>query len=249
MSDVATPLTATTSSDTPASKSLGARAIGVIFSPRQAYADVAAHPRILGAMVLVLIISVAASTAFLMTEVGKDALFDQQIRTRESWGFRITDQMYDRMESQLAYAPYSNAGLILVVFPIVWAAIAGVIMGVFSLAMGGTATYKQVYAIVTHSAILIALQQLFISPLNYAREAMSSPTTLAIFFPFLDEMTFLARLLGGIDLFFIWLIINLAIGVGVLYKRKTASIAIGMLMFYLSIVLIVAAIRTALSGA
>lgn len=249
MTDVATPLPATASTDTPASKSLGARVLGVIFSPRQTYADVAAHPRILGAMLLVLVISVAASTAFLMTEVGQDALFDQQIRTMESFGFRVTDQMYDRMESQLAYAPYTSAGFMVVVFPIVWAVIAGVIMGVFSLAMGGTATYKQVYAVVAHSAILLALQQLFVNPLNYARESMSSPTNLAVFLPFLDEMTFLARLLGGIDLFLIWLIVNLAIGVGVLYKRKTAPIAIGMLILYVSIVLIVAAIRTALSGA
>jgi hypothetical protein len=91
----------------------------------------------------------------------------------------------------------------------------------------------------------MALQQIFINPLNYTRQVMSSPTTLAAFFPFLDEMTFLARLLGGIDLFLIWLIINQAIGVGVLYKKKTAPIAIGMLALYVSIVLIVAAVRSA----
>jgi Yip1 domain len=249
MSDVATPLASATSAADPPSKSLAARALGVIFSPRQTYADVAAHPRIFGAMVLVLAISITAAVAFLMTDVGKDALFDQQIRTMESFGFRITDQMYDRMESQLAYAPYTTAAFMIVSFPMIWAAIAGVIMGVFSLAMGGTATYKQVYAIVTHSAILMALQQLFANPLNYARQSMSSPTNLAVFFPFLDEMSFMARLLGGIDLFFIWLIVSLAIGVGVLYKKKTAPIAIGMLALYVSIVLIVAAIRTALSGA
>ena len=249
MTDVATPLTATASPDIPASKSLGARTLGVIFSPRETYEDVAARPRVLGMMALVLFISVAASVAFLMTEVGKDALFDSQIQTAESWGFNITDQMYERMESQLQYAPYTTAAFMLIVFPIVWAAIAGIIMGVFTLAMGGTATYKQVYAVVAHSAVLLALQQIFINPLNYERQLMSSPTTLAVFFPFLDEMTFVARLLGGIDLFFIWLIINQAIGVGVLYKRKTAPIAIGMLALYVSIVFIVAAVRTAWSGA
>jgi len=249
MTEVATPLTATASADIPASKSLGARALGVIFSPRETYADVAAHPRVLGMMLLVLLISISAAAALLVTEVGQDALFDSQIQTAESWGFTITDQMYDAMESRLKYAPYTTAAFMLIVFPIVWAAAAGLIAGVFTLAMGGTATYKQAYAIVVHSAVLMALQQLFINPLNYAREAMSSPTTLAVFFPFIDEMTFLARLLGGIDLFLIWLIINLAIGVGVLYKRKTAPIAIGMLALYVSIVLIVAAVRTAWSGA
>lgn len=249
MTDVATPLAAAASPDTPASKSLGARALGVIFSPSETYTDVAAHPRVLGMMTLVLLISISASVAFLMTDVGKDALFDQQLDTMESMGFRVTDQMYDALERRLPYAPITSAGFMLVSFPIVLAAVAGIITGVFSLAMGGAATYKQVYAVVTHSAILLALQQVFVNPLNYARELMSSPTTLAAFFPFLDEMTFMARLLGGIDLFLIWAFINLAIGVGVLYKRKTAPIAIGMLALYVSIVLIVAAVRTALSGA
>jgi Yip1-like protein len=249
MTDVATPLTATASTDIPASKSLGARALGVVFSPRETYADVAAHPRVLGIVVLVLLISIAASTAFLMTEVGKDALFDTQIQTMESWGFTVTDQIYDQMESRLQYAPYTTAAFMLIGFPIMWTAIAGILMGVFTLAMGGAATFKQVYAVVAHSAVLMALQQVFINPLNYQRQLMSSPTTLSAFFPFLDDMTFMARLLGGIDLFFIWMIINQAIGVGVLYKRKTAPIAIGMLALYVSIVLIVAAVRTALSGA
>lgn len=249
MTDVATSLPATASPDIPASKSLVARVFGVIFSPRETYADVAAHPRVLGMMVLVLLISITAAAALLMTDVGKDAFFDRQLDSMESMGFRVTDQIYEGLERRLPYAPYTTAGFMLVTFPIVWAAIAGIITGVFSLAMGGAATYKQVYAIVTHSAVLLALQQLFVNPLNYVRESMSNPTTLAAFFPFLEEMTFMARLLGGIDLFLIWLILNLAIGVGVLYKRKTAPIAIGMLALYLSIVLIVAAVRTALSGA
>ena len=92
------------------------------------------------------------------------------------------------MESQLQYAPYTTAAFMLIVFPIVWAAIAGIITGrVHALPWVETATYKQVYAIVAHSAVLIALQQIFINPLNYERQSMSSPTTLAVFFPFLDD--------------------------------------------------------------
>jgi hypothetical protein len=238
-----------TGSGTGSSKGLAARALGVVFSPRDTYAGVAARPRIVGAMLVVLVVTIAAQTAFLTTEVGKDALFRQQIETMESFGVRVTDQMYDRMEQGLAYTPYTGAAFTLVIFPVVWAAISGLILAVFNLALGGVATFRQVYAIVVHSAILIALQQLFITPLNYARESMSSPTTLGVFFRFLDENTFLARLLGGIDLFFIWLAISLAIGVAVLYKKRTTPIAVTMLAIYGSVVLVVAAIRTALGGA
>jgi hypothetical protein len=70
-----------------------------------------------------------------------------------------------------------------------------------------------------------------------------------VFLPFLDENTFPARLLGSIDLFLIWWLVNLAIGLGVLYKRRTGPIAVGLLSVYLAIALIIAGIRTALSGA
>jgi hypothetical protein len=95
----------------------------------------------------------------------------------------------------------------------------------------------------------MALQQFFVVPLNYARQSMSSPTNLAVFFPFLDERSFPAMLLGGLDLFFIWLIVNLAIGIGVLYKKRTTPIAMTMLGIYVSLVLVVAGVRSAFSGA
>ena len=129
------------------------------------------------------------------------------------------------------------------------AVVAGLVLGVFNAVLGGDATFKQVYAIVVHSGFLMALQQLFVLPLNYARQSMSSPTNLAVFFPFLDETSFPAMLLGGIDLFFIWLIVNLSIGIGVLYKRRTAPIALTLLGIYVSVVLVIAGVRSALSGA
>ena len=248
MTDVATRTADITGSATAAPKGLLARAVGVIVSPRETYADIAAHPRVLGTLAVVLLIVVGASTAFLLTEVGKNALFDQQLRTMESFGIRINDQMYDRLEQQLQWAPYI-AALSLVLFPVVWAIVAGIILAVFSAVMGGDGTFKQVYAIVVHAGFLIALQQLFVAPLNYARQLMSSPTNLAVFFPFLDERSFPAMLLGGLDLFYIWLIVNLSIGIGVLYKKKTAPIAMTMLGIYVSLVFVYAGVRSALSGA
>jgi hypothetical protein len=185
----------------------------------------------------------------LSTDVGKNALLDQQVRFMESFGRQVNDQQYQAMERMLEFAPYFVAVQILVMFPIISAVLAGIIIGVFNAAMGGNATYKQVYAVVIHSGFLMVLQQLFAVPLNYARQAMSSPTNLAVFVPFLDETSFVAMLLGGIDLFLIWLIVNQAIGIAVLYKRTTGPIAMTMLGIYVSIVLIVAGVRSSLSGA
>jgi len=253
MSDVATATTTSVpGAGTAPSKGLAARAFGVIFSPRETYAAIAARPRILGAAVTSLVIAIAAIMAFLLTDVGKDALWDQQMRAMDSMqaifpGFRVTDQVLDRMESQLKWAPYFTAAGQLVFVPLLWTVLSGFVFGIFNVMLGGEATFKQVFAVVVHGSFLIALQQLFVNPLNYVRHSMSSPTTLAAFFPFLSERSFPALLLGGIDLFFIWLIINQAIGIGVLYKKKTTPIALTMLGIYVAVVLIVAGVRTALS--
>jgi hypothetical protein len=67
--------------------------------------------------------------------------------------------------------------------------------------------------------------------------------------PVLDENSFPARLLGSIDLFLVWWMMSLAIGLGVLYKRRTAPIATTMLLTYGAIGLVVAGVRSALAGA
>ena len=66
-------------------KSLPARFAGVIFSPRATYADVAARPRVLGMLALVMAIIVAATFVFLSTDVGQHASLDNQVRQMEAF--------------------------------------------------------------------------------------------------------------------------------------------------------------------
>jgi hypothetical protein len=235
----------------PSGKGLGARLAGVIFSPRATYVDVAAFPRVLGALVVVLVLSIGASMVFFSTEVGKNALMDQQERTLQNFGVRMNDARYAQMQARMqgSSTVYFTAAGQLVALPLLAVVIAGILIAVFNAVMGGNATFKQVFAIVIHSQVLGALGALFMYPIMYAKESLSSPTNLMVFMPFLDEGSFLARLLGAIDLFRIWWIVNLAIGMGVLYKKRTTPIATTMLVLYAVIGLIIAAIGVAFSGA
>jgi len=40
--------------------------------------------------------------------------------------------------------------------------------------LGGAGTFKQTFAVVAHSGMVLAVSQLFMTPLNYARETMTS---------------------------------------------------------------------------
>lgn len=231
------------------SKSLAARLLGIIVAPRATYADVAARPRALGAILVILLLAGGSTFAFLSTEIGQNAMLDQQRQSMESFGFKMNEQQAQRMEEGAGRAKYFGAvfqALFLIVGALV---ISGIAIAVFNAALGGDAKFRQVFAVVVHSGVIFALGALFVLPLDYARETLASPTTLSVFLPFLDEGSFVARFLGTIDLVRVWWFVSLSIGLGVLYRKRTGPIAVTLLTVYAAIALVIAAIQSAVSGA
>jgi hypothetical protein len=231
-----------------ARKSLAGRLIGVIFSPGATFRSIVAHPAWLGAMLVVVLTVAAANFVLLSTDVGQQALLDQQIRGSEAWGRTVTDQQQKQMERMLPMMRFITAGSIIVAAPIITFALAGLLLAVFNTALGGEATYKQVLAVNTHAGAITVISTLFTMPLNYARESLSGATNLAVFAPFLEEGSLAARFLGMIDLFLVWWVVVLAVGLAVLYKRRTGPVALSLLGAYVGIAVIIAVVMRAFAG-
>lgn len=228
---------------------LPARILGVLTSPRRTYAAVAAAPRWFGVLAVVVLVGSAAASTFMSTEVGQRAIVDAQVTSMESMGRHPSQAQLDRIEQMAQYYAYFSPPIQIVSVTIMTLLISGVAYAVFNAVMGGNATFKQLFAVVAHSSVVLMVQGLFSLPLDYARETMASPTSLAVFLPFLDDGSFAGRLFTTIDLFYLWWAVNLAIGFAVLTRRRTGPIAAGMLGVYVAIALAVAAVKTALSGA
>ena len=219
------------------------RIIGVLLAPRETYATVAARPRALGVMAVIILVVAGGQFLLMSTEVGQQMGLDQQVRTMESFGFNISDEMYTQMERGVANARYTTAASQLVFQPIVNAILAGLILMVFTMMMGGSATFKQVFAVVAHAGVVIIVQQLFSLPLSYARGEFAG-ANLSVFVPMLEENSMPVRFLGAIDLFLIWWVFSLAVGIGVLYRRRTGPIFSSLMGVYLAIALILAIVRS-----
>ena len=232
----------------PAKKSLVARFIGIITAPRATFESVVAHPRWLGMLVLTTVLVAAGAVLPMTTEEGRQATLDMQVRQMESFGRPVNDEMYAQMQKQSRFTPYMTGAGVLIMSPIMSLIIAGVLFAVFNAAMGGTASFKQIFAVVVHSGVISALGQMFTGPLNYFRQSMASATNLAVMLPMLEEGSFLARLAGMIDLFLIWWVIVLAIGLAVLNRRKTQPIAMTLFAVYAVIALVAAAVMSSLGG-
>jgi hypothetical protein len=225
----------------PAPKSLVARVIGIITAPRATYESVVAHPKWFGMLALCAVGLGVLIGGFLMTKVGQDAWLDAALNSPFSG--QVSDQQIQAMEKMAPYVGYGTVVYMLVLVPIFMVIMSGILYAVFNAAMGGNATFKQVFTVVVHAGPIGLLSQLFTVPLNYFRGTMTSATTLAVLLPMLPDKSFAARLLGMIDLFLIWQLIVLSIGLAVLYRRRTQPIATALLVVYFIIAVIVAFVR------
>jgi hypothetical protein len=227
----------------PTGPGLFSRLVGILFSPQATYAAVAARPRALGALAVITLLMIACQFGFLSTELGKDLALEQQVRGMESFGMTVTDEVYAQIEQRMENARYYNAVSLLIFIPLVNVIVAGLLLVVFSMLLGGAATFKHVNAVAAHAGVVLVLQQLFSLPLTLASGQLAG-ANLGIFVPMLEETSFPVLFLGSIDLFVIWWAISLAIGIGVLYRRKTRPIAIAFISLYVIIALIIALVRS-----
>jgi len=231
-----------------APKGLAARFLGIITAPRDTFTSVAAHPRWFGIFALTTVIVAICSAAPMFTDAGREAALDRQVSQMQSFGMQVNDQMYERMQQGMKTAPYTTAGAILVFAPIMAVVFTGILFALFNGVLGGEASFKQLFAVWAHASVISALGQLFTAPINLARGAIGSATSMAVLLPMIEEGSFFGRLLGMIDLFVIWWLLVLAIGLGVLYRRRTQPIAYGLFGVYALIAVVAAAIMSRLGG-
>jgi len=113
----------------------------------------------------------------------------------------------------------------------------------------GAVTYRQVLAVAAHAGIILALRQVIAAPITYARETLASPMTLGLFAGMLNEASLPARFFGIIDLFVIWWIAVLAIGLSVLYQRSAPRLAVAFLGTYVAVAAVLAVVMAVTGGA
>lgn len=208
----------------------------MVRSPRATLAGAVRNPRSLDLGVLIVAIAAVCSAGFLMTRVGQLAALDQQVRQLESFGVVITDDTYERLRDVVPYRPVAGAALIVIGWPILWLLSARVLQWLGNRRAerdGGNseqpprspATFAQVLTVVVHASAILALRALIAAPANYARESLGGATSLGSVMPAFGDSTFPARLLGTVDLFVVWWLVLIALGLSTLYRTRTLPIA------------------------
>ena len=241
------PAKAETAAPSPDNPSLLARFKGIVLRPRRTFAAVVTRPRAAGALALVTLVSFGAMAAFLASDVGQLALVDQWERTALAFGQTVDETRYAEMQRLSGYGiPYAAASAS-VRGPVAAGAIAAVVYMVFG-ARGRRATFAQVLAVVAHAGVILALRDVVAAPLNYARESFASPVTLVSLAGMLDEGSPVARFLALLDVFVLWWLAVLALGLAVLYRSRTRVMVATVFGLYIGIALLLAGTMAVFGG-
>ena len=242
--------------------SLAAQMWGMVRRPRATFAAILPSRPWAAVLLATATITFLCSAGFLRTDVGQQALVDQWERTATAFGQTVDDESYARMEARAADGGIGllyAAGTALAYGPLLAFAVAGVLFlvmrrGADPLASpkprrgeGGGPRFIELLTIASYSTVIFALRQVIATPIYYVQESIASPTTLVRLFGSLDEASPVARFLGVIDLFVVWWIVVLAIGVSVLSRRPTRRLALAFTGAYVVLALL-AALAMAVSG-
>lgn len=229
-----------------------ARAIGIVTAPRATFEKVVANPRPFGILFVVAFVIALAAGVPQLTEAGRQATLDMQVRQQEQWTKQpVTPEQYERMEQFGRYSAIFGMVGAFVFLPIVSLIFAGLYFVAFNAILGGTASFKQVLAVVTHSQVIGALGALAGVPIQLMRGtvSMAGPFNLGALVPFMDDSSPIKMVLGAISVFTIWALIVTGIGLSVLYRRNSRNIAITLILLYVLIVGGIVMIFSAAGGA
>jgi len=231
----------------PAPLPLLTRIIGVITSPKATFHNIVAAPRPVGVLFVVSLVIALASVAPQFTEKGRQAMLDTQIKATETLSARFgqpaTPEVYAALEARSRSVGWRLFGAVnpFIGLPIWCLLVTAVYWATFNVALGGTASFKQVLAIETHQQVIGALGAVVGVPIMAmsGKISMFGPFTLGALAPGLEDGSKLAAWLGSISIFGIWGAFVTGIGLGVLYKRNGTTIGIVLTIVYLLVMYVV----------
>lgn len=224
------------------------RLIGVIRCPRTTFRAAAEAPRWAGLVVVLTLTMAASQVMVLATEVGQVALVDQWERTALAFGQDVDDARYAQLQALSQNGPLYGVASALVYGPVLTVAVATLVFLVFRRMADRAVSYTQVLSVTAHAGVILAIRQIVAAPVSFMRETTASATSLGVWFPALDVASPIGRFVGALDIFVLWWVILLALGVAVLYGWRARTLAASFLGVYAGVALLLAVTMTALGG-
>jgi hypothetical protein len=218
--------------------SLVQRFVGMLTSPKATYENVVSWPRWGGMLVITTLITVVTVFVFLSTEVGRDIVMKQRIEAGAPAA---------QAEMAVKFSRFIAPVAMVIFIPLFALAVSGILLGVFAIT-GGSASFKQVLSVYVHSGVVGTVAGVVNGVINYFLATDTNVTSLKGIGNAFAEKGFLAGFFGALDLTFFLGLFVLAIGLAVLYRRRTAPIFLSLSAVYLVVALVIGGVKAAMAG-
>ncbi len=205
--------------DEPKPQGLGevSRLTGVFFEPAKTFADVAERPGFWAPLILIIVVSLVYMVLF-GQHVGWERMIRHQVETSSRSAQQTPEQREAGIQMGMKIAPVMTYVGILVGVPVVWLIWAAILLGIVKGMMSAQVRLKQMFAIIAYSSVpgvimaLLAIAVMFMKPpddFNLQNPLVFNPGA------FMDPLTsskFLYSLASSLDLFRLWTLVLIAIG-------------------------------------
>lgn len=188
------------------------RVLDTFVAPRRLFEQFRVHTPWLGALAVTTLVAILATTAI------PDAVFVDQTRN-------ATNRLGKPVTVTSDPATIARWGRIMAAFsaamlqPMLALGVAGLLALVFGTLLRGQARFTQYLAIASHALLVPALGALLLLPLRFGKPELEP--SLALFAPFLSADSLLFRLLANFNLFSLWMLLLLALGVSIVNRGVT----------------------------
>lgn len=142
---------------------------------------------------------------------------------------------------QLALAPAGSLVALVVV--------AAVLFFVFNVLLGGDSTFRQVFSVYCYAGLIAIPAMIVKFPLIMMKENLNVQTSLALLLSPNDKDTFLYSVFSSFDIFTIWQVILVSMGLGVMYKYTTKKAFTAVLVLWIIWILAKSVFSTVFGGA
>lgn len=222
--------------------------MGVVLRPRITFAALVSRPAWFDTWFAILAVVTICAGTLLISDVGQMALVDERERVIETFGGAVDDAQHAALLANPPLWVYFVSGSRTLLLPVVTLAVAA-ICWLVARAARTAARFVQALSIVVHASVVLALGQLVATPIHFVRESLTSPLNLAAVLPLVQEGTAAARFLGVVDIFAVWWLGLVAVGLAALTGQSVRRYAMPFAAVYLGFAAVMAGVIAALGGA
>lgn len=208
--------------------SMIARIAGIFLDPRKTFLSLEPRPDYIVPLILiVLVVFVCTWAAWPVIETSSMEMMQEKLTDRGMEQDQI-DQFLENQQkfgkiSGLAGGPISTVLIMFIV--------SGILLFAGNMVLGGDSTYKKMLCVFSYASLVGIIAHIIRTVLIISKGTIEVYTSLAALFPLDMKETMIFKIAGIFDVFTIWKIIVIAIGMGVMYRMdyKKPLIVVGLL--------------------